>query len=162
MAIKIIVTGGTIDKVYDESSGELTFTETHIMEMLEKARCEVSVSTKVLMLLDSLEMDDDVRDEILNECINCSDSQIVVTHGTDTMVETAELLGNSVQGKTIVLLGAMIPFALQDSDGLFNLGSAITAAQCLSPGVYITMNGKIFDWNNVRKNKEKGIFEEKY
>ena len=159
MTIKLIVTGGTIDKIYDESNGELTFADTHIQEMLKQARCEVQISIKPLMLIDSLYMDDDDREKILRECENSEESQIVITHGTDTMVETAKKLGGSIKGKTIVILGAMVPYKLQGSDSLFNLGSAINAAQCLQPGVYITMNGMIFSWDKVGKNKGKGIFE---
>lgn len=160
MAIKLIITGGTIDKIYDETNGELTFSDTQINKMLEQARCEVSIAIKTLMLIDSLDMVDTDRDNLLKECVSSKESQIVITHGTDTMVETAQILGKAIQDKTIVLLGAMIPFTLQESDSLFNLGSAITAAQNLAPGVYITMNGKIFSWENVKKNKKKGIFEE--
>lgn len=159
MTIKLIVTGGTIDKIYNESNGELTFSKTHIQEMLEQARCKVPVAITHLMLIDSLDMDDDDRTAILDECARGDESKIVITHGTDTMVETAGVLGQTVKNKTIVLLGAMIPFSLKDSDALFNLGCAITAAQCLVPGVYITMNGRIFTWENVKKNKEEGIFE---
>ncbi len=161
MAIKLIVTGGTIDKIYDERNGELAFSDSHIHEMLKQSRCEVPISIKPLMLIDSLYMDDDDREKILRECKNSEESQIVITHGTDTMVETAKKLGDSIQGKTIVIFGAMVPYKLQGSDSLFNLGNAINAAQCLQPGVYITMNGRIFSWDKVRKNKEKGIFEEK-
>ncbi len=161
MAIKLIVTGGTIDKIYDERNGELAFSDSHIHEMLKQSRCEVPISIKPLMLIDSLYMDDDDREKILRECKNSEESQIVITHGTDTMVETAKKLGGSIQGKTIVIFGAMVPYKLQGSDSLFNLGNAINAAQCLQPGVYITMNGRIFSWDKVRKNKEKGIFEEK-
>ena len=159
MTIKLIVTGGTIDKVYNESNGELAFSGTHINEMLGQARCEVPVSIKNLMLIDSLDMVDKDRQEILSECENSKESKIVITHGTDTMTETAEKLGKSIKDKTIVLLGAMIPFSLKESDALFNLGCAIIAVQCLQPDVYIAMNGKIFTWGNVNKNKEKGIFE---
>jgi L-asparaginase len=159
MAIKLIITGGTIDKIYDESNGELTFSDTHIKQMLDQARCEVPVSIKNLMLIDSLDMVDKDRKVILNECKNSKESKIIITHGTDTMVETAKILGEHIQDKSIVLLGAMIPFSLNASDALFNIGCAINAVQCLQPGVYITMNGKIFTWDNVKKNKEKGIFE---
>ncbi len=159
MAIKIIITGGTIDKIYNESNGGLTFSDTHINEMLDQARCKVPVSIKNLMLIDSLDMVDKDREVILNECKNSEESKIVITHGTDTMVETAGKLGKSIRDKTIVLLGAMIPFSLKRSDALFNLGCAIIAVQCLQSNVYIIMNGKIFTWDNVNKNKEKGIFE---
>jgi len=159
MTIKLIVTGGTIDKIYNESNGKLTFSDTHINEMLDQARCEVPVSIKNLMLIDSLDMVDKDRQVILNECKNSKESKIVITHGTDSMVETAKILGDHIQDKSIVLLGAMIPFSLKESDALFNLGCAIIAVQCLQSNVYIIMNGKIFTWDNVNKNKEKGIFE---
>ena len=161
MTIRLIVTGGTIDKIYNESNGELTFSDSHINEMLEQARCKVPVAISQLMLLDSLDMVDKDRESILGECIRVNESKIIITHGTDTMVETAEVLGKSVKDKTIVLLGAMIPFSLKDSDALFNLGCAMTAVQCLDPGVFITMNGRIFTWDDVKKNKQKGIFEVK-
>jgi len=159
MTIKLIVTGGTIDKIYNESNGKLTFSDTHINEMLDQARCEVPVSIKNLMLIDSLDMVDKDRQVILNECKNSKESKIVITHGTDSMVETAKILGDHIQDKSIVLLGAMIPFSLKESDALFNLGCAIIAVQCLQSNVYIIMNGKIFTWDNVNKNKEKGIFK---
>ena len=159
MTIKLIVTGGTIDKIYNESNGKLTFSDTHINEMLDQARCEVPVSIKNLMLIDSLDMVDKDRQVILNECKNSKESKIVITHGTDSMVETAKILGDHIQDKSIVLLGAMIPFSLKESDALFNLGCAIIAVQCLQSNVYIIMNGKIFTWDNVNKNKAKGIFK---
>lgn len=159
MTIKLIVTGGTIDKIYDESNGELTFSQTHIQEMLDQARCKVPVAISHLMLIDSLDMEDNDRTAILEECARANESRIVITHGTDTMVETAGVLGQAIKDKTIVLLGAMIPFSLKNSDALFNLGSAITAVQCLEHGVYITMNGRIFTWDDVKKNKKEGIFE---
>jgi L-asparaginase len=159
-SIRILITGGTIDKEYDPLRGELTFSKSHLSNMLTQVRCKVRFVLEEIMLKDSLEMRGEDREEILKRCINCAESNVVVTHGTDTMVETARFLGKSAKGKAVVLVGAMIPYAFGASDALFNLGCAFSAVQTLPPGVYITMNGKIFFWNNVRKNKESGEFEE--
>jgi L-asparaginase len=159
-AIRILITGGTIDKEYDPLTGELTFSKSHLSNMLNLVRCKVKPILEEVMLKDSLQMRNEDREEILKKCINCLENRIIITHGTDTMVETARVLGNHAKEKTIVLVGAMIPYAFGASDALFNLGSAFSAAQALQPGVYITMNGKIFHWDNVRKNKESGEFEE--
>ena len=159
MTIKLLLTGGTIDKHYNELNGDLGFSETHIEEMLKQARCHVGLSIQQVMLKDSLEMQGIDRGQVLKACLASSESQIVITHGTDTMVDTAEVLGHKIKDNTIVLLGAMIPFTLKASDALFNLGCAISAVQCLSAGVYITMNGKVFPWNDVKKNKVVGRFE---
>jgi L-asparaginase len=158
--IRIFVTGGTFDKTYDEIEGSLAFADTHLPEMLRLGRCHVDVSVRTLMMIDSLAMTDDDRAIVVHNCRTCEESRIVVTHGTDTMVETAAALAAGVSGKTIVLTGAMVPYAFGSSDGLFNLGSALSFAQTLPPGVYIAMNGRHFQWNRVRKNKEAGIFEE--
>lgn len=158
--IRILITGGTIDKEYDPLRGELTFSKSHLSNMLNQVRCKVRFILEEIMLKDSLEMRGEDREEIVRKCIHCSENNVVVTHGTDTMVETARFLGKKVKDKTVVLVGAMIPYAFGASDALFNLGCALSAVQTLSPGVYITMNGKIFFWNNVRKNKESGEFEE--
>lgn len=158
--IRILITGGTIDKEYDPLRGELTFSRSHLSNMLNQVRCKVRFILEEIMLKDSLEMRGEDREEIVRKCIHCSENNVVVTHGTDTMVETARFLGKKVKDKTVVLVGAMIPYAFGASDALFNLGCALSAVQTLSPGVYITMNGKIFFWNNVRKNKESGEFEE--
>lgn len=160
MTIKIIVTGGTFDKEYNELTGELFFRDTHIKEMLELGRCRVKYKIKKLMMIDSLFMKKSHRMEILKECLNSLENNIVITHGTDTMAETARLLGKYIKTKTVVLTGAMIPYKFGSSDGMFNLGSAISFAQVLPPGVYIAMNGRYFNWYNVRKNKTKGEFEE--
>ena len=157
--IKFFITGGTIDKVYNELDGSLTFSETHIPEMLKQARCHVELTTETVMLKDSLEMDDVDRELISDKCSSCEASQIIISHGTDTMVNTASVLAENITDKTIVLLGAMIPYTISYSDSLFNLGCAITAVQCLKEGVYITMNGHVFPWDDVTKNKTKGIFE---
>lgn len=159
MTICIFVTGGTFDKEYDEIRGTLYFRNSHLQEMLALGRSRVEVRVKTLMLIDSLDMTDEDRDRIAAECRACDESRIVITHGTDTMVQTAAALAGNVPGKTIVLTGAMIPIAFGSSDGLFNLGSALSFAQILEPGVYVAMNGRYFPWNGVRKNRETGIFE---
>ena len=157
--ICIFVTGGTFDKTYDEILGRLSVADTHLPEMLTLGRSRVEVSIRTLMMIDSLDMTDADRQLIVRSCAGCDQSRIVITHGTDTMVETAAAIARSVQGKTVVLTGAMIPYAFGSSDGLFNLGSALSFAQVLPPGVYIAMNGQHFAWDNVRKNRETGVFE---
>jgi L-asparaginase len=159
MAIRVFVTGGTFDKEYDEVRGSLFFKDTHLPEMLRLGRCRLEVSVRTLMMIDSLEMTDEDRSTIVDHCRRCDETEIVVTHGTDTMVRTAEALAAGVPGRTIVLTGAMIPFACGSSDGLFNLGSALSFAQVLPAGVYVAMNGRWFPWNDVRKNRETGVFE---
>jgi L-asparaginase len=158
--ICIFVTGGTFDKTYDEIGGRLTFGRTHLPEMLRLGRSRVEVTIQTLMMIDSLEMTDRDRERIVRSCAECGGSRIVITHGTDTMVETAAAIARGVTGKTVVLTGAMIPYAFGSSDGLFNLGSALSFAEVLPPGVYIAMNGQHFTWNRVRKNRETGVFEE--
>lgn len=159
MKIKIFSTGGTIDKVYNEITGELTFSSTHVGEMLKRARCRIDVNIESIFMKDSLDMHEEDRQLILDRCRKCEESHIVITHGTDTMVETSCVLGKNIKDKTIVLLGAMVPYAMKDSDALFNLGCAITGVQLLSSGIYITMNGNVFSWDNVAKNRELAIFE---
>jgi L-asparaginase len=156
--IRIFITGGTFDKTYDEIRGRLTFADTHLPEMLRLGRSRVEVTLRTLMMIDSLDMTDADRDLIVHNCEQCEESRIVITHGTDTMVETAAAL-SQIDGKTIVLTGAMIPYAFGSSDGLFNLGSALSFVQTLPPGVYLAMNGQHFAWNRVRKNRETGNFE---
>lgn len=159
--VRIFVTGGTFDKEYDENTGNLFFKDTHLRDMLKLARCRMSVEVRTLMMVDSLEMDDHDRELILNQCRKCDRDRMVITHGTDTMAVTARVLGEAaITDKTIVLMGALIPFAFGSSDGLFNLGAALAFAQSLPAGVYVAMNGRIFDWNNVRKNRDIGAFEE--
>jgi L-asparaginase len=158
--ITILITGGTFDKEYDEIHGKLFFKETHLPEILKLGRCQLDVDVRTLMMIDSLEMQDADRDIILNYCRRCDDQQIVITHGTDTMEVTARLLGESNLNKTIVLTGAMIPFKFGSSDGLFNMGSALAFVQTLPPGVYVAMQGRYFLWNNFRKNRSNGTFEE--
>ena len=157
--IRIFVTGGTFDKTYDEIRGALSFEDTHLQEMLTLGRSRVDVAVRTLMMVDSLDMTDADRDRIVRSCVECPESRIVITHGTDTMVETARAIAAGVAGKTVVLTGAMIPYAFGSSDGLFNLGSALSFAQVLPAGVYIAMNGQHFEWNKVRKNRENGVFE---
>jgi L-asparaginase len=160
MPIRILVTGGTFDKEYDELNGRLFFKDTHIAEMLRLGRSRVDVTIQTVMMLDSLDMTESDRALIVQNCTGCPDERIVITHGTDTMTETAAAIARVVTDKTVVLTGAMIPYAFGSSDGLFNLGSALSFVQVLPPGVYIAMNGKWFPWNGVRKNRERGVFEE--
>jgi L-asparaginase len=157
--IRIFVTGGTFDKTYDEIHGRLSFGDTHLAEMLRLGRARVPVTVRTLMMIDSLDMTAGDRELIVRNCAQCPETCIVITHGTDTMVETAAALATGVGGKTIVLTGAMIPYAFGSSDGLFNLGSALSFVQVLLPGVYVAMNGRCFDWDRVRKNRETGVFE---
>ena len=157
--IRILVCGGTFDKQYDEITGRLFFKDTHVSEMLRLGRSRVEVSVETLMMIDSLEMRDEDRARISDACQRCEESRLVITHGTDTMVETAATLAREVTGKTVVLTGAMVPYAFGSSDGLFNLGSALSFAQALPPGVYIAMNGTAFWWNRVRKDRKSGVFE---
>ena len=160
MSIRIIITGGTFDKEYNELEGTLFFKKTHLPEMLTLGRCKLPVEITTLMLLDSLEMTDTHRALIVDQCRKTSEERIIITHGTDTMEVTAKTLGMANIGKTVILTGAIIPYKFGSSDGLFNLGSAIGLAQTLPPGIYIAMNGRYFNWDNVRKNKSTGEFEE--
>ncbi len=159
MAVRFFVTGGTFDKEYNELNGELLFQQTHLPEMLALGRSRVVAEVTTLLMIDSLQMTDDHRELIARACLEAPEDRIVVTHGTDTMVETARVLAGRVAGKTVVLTGAMVPWKFGSSDGLFNLGSALAFAQVLPPGVFVSMNGRYFPWDNVRKNKEKGEFE---
>jgi L-asparaginase len=160
MKVRIIVTGGTFDKEYDELDGTLFFRETHVPEMLKLGHCYLKVIIDTIMMMDSLSMKDADRQRILDHCKQSPEDRIVVTHGTDTMADTARLLGQSITDKTIVLTGAMIPYRFGSSDGLFNLGSALAFAQTLPPGVYVAMNGRYFNWDNVMKNRQLGVFQE--
>jgi L-asparaginase len=160
MAIRIFVTGGTFDKEYNEIDGTLFFKDTHLPEMLKLGRCKLEVDIRTLMLVDSLEMTEDDRGIIVEQCRKVSEDRIVITHGTDTIDLTAKALGIAKLPKTIVLTGAMVPYKFGSSDGLFNLGSALAFAQTLNHGVYVAMNGRYFAWDNVRKNKRTGEFEE--
>jgi len=158
--IRLLITGGTFDKEYDELQGRLFFKDTHVPEMLRLGRCRLDVAVRTIRMVDSLEMTDADRQAILANCRQAPESRIVVTHGTDTMAETARVLATAGDQKTIVLTGAMVPYAFGSSDGLFNLGSALSFVQVLPPGVYIAMNGRCFPWDRVRKNTSLGVFEE--
>lgn len=160
MSIKIFLTGGTFDKEYNELNGELFFKDSHLSEMLKLGRSRLDVDIRTLMMIDSLEMKDNDRETIAQNCLKTDADKILITHGTDTMVETAKVLAEKIKDKTIVLTGAMIPYKFGSSDGLFNLGSAMAFVQILPVGVYISMNGKYFKWDNCRKNKNIGEFEE--
>ncbi len=158
--IQVFITGGTFDKEYNFITGELFFKDTHLQEMFERGRCTLDIDVKTLMMLDSLEMTDDDRNIVINNCKRAKSDKILVTHGTDTMVKTAEALAKENIKKTIVLTGAMIPYAFgSSSDGFFNLGSALAFLQTLDHGVYIAMNGRYFNWNEVQKNRSTGYFD---
>lgn len=159
-SIRVFVTGGTFDKEYDYIHGRLFFKDTQLPEMFKLGRSTLDIRMQTLMMMDSLEMTDSDREVIAEACRTCAEEQIVITHGTDTMVNTAHNLAAGVSGKTIILTGAMIPYKFGSSDGFFNLGSALAFAQTLPHGVYITMNGRYFLWDNVRKNRTTGFFEE--
>ena len=160
--IRILATGGTFDKEYNELTGELFFKSTHLGDMLQLGRCLIDVELETLMMIDSLQMTEADRQAILDRCRAAPESRIVITHGTDTMAETAAVLGNGLAGtaKTVVLTGAMVPYKFGSSDGMFNLGTALAFAQTLPPGVYVAMNGRYFEWDSVHKNKGRGVFEE--
>ena len=160
MPVIIFVTGGTFDKEYNEIDGTLSFKETHVPEILTLGRSKVEAEVRTLMMKDSLDMTDADRSEILTACRDTPHDRIVVTHGTDTMEVTARALGEAGLPKTIVLMGAMIPYKFGSSDGLFNFGAALAFAESLPHGVYVAMNGRSFQWNNVRKNRSTGQFEE--
>jgi L-asparaginase len=159
-SIRILVTGGTFDKEYDELSGDLFFQDTHVPEMLRLGRSGLKVELRTLMMVDSLDMSDDDRKNILEHCRSCPSGRILITHGTDRLEVTARLLGQSIRDKTIVLTGAMVPYKFGSSDGLFNLGAALAFVQVLPPGVYVAMNGRALPWDRVRKNRKTGAFEE--
>lgn len=161
MTIRLLITGGTIDKQYNELDGQLILTQSGVEDMLAQGRVKLDISTEMVMLKDSLDLDDNDRQQILESCIACDESKIVITHGTDTMVETSQVLAAEIKDKTIILLGAMVPYHFKNSDALFNLGCAVAAAQTLECGVYITMNGKVFNFDEVSKNKELGEFQPK-
>ncbi len=160
--IQILITGGTFDKSYNHISGDLFFEKTHIPDMLKRSKCRLNVDVKTLMMIDSLEMTQKDIEKIIDECKKTKSSRIVITHGTDTMVNTAKKIAEKIKDKTIVLTGAMIPYAFgSSSDGFFNLGSALSFVQTLKNGVYIAINGQYFDYDKVEKNKLKGYFEKK-
>lgn len=157
--IRVIITGGTIDKHYNEINGQLTFSDSTIPDLLKTARCTVPIVYEQLELLDSLDMSDDDRHRIKKACLASNEKKIIITHGTDTMVETGLLLKSTVKDKTIVLTGAMVPYRVSNSDAMFNLGTALCAVQSQQPGTYIAMNGFVFSCDQVRKNKKLGRFE---
>ncbi len=157
--ILLLVTGGTFDKEYDELTGTLFFKETHLGDMLQLGRCRLQTEIEKLMMIDSLDMTDDHRQAILLRCRKATSKHIVITHGTDTMQQTAAVLGKANLNKTIILTGAMVPYKFGSSDGMFNLGCALAFVQVLPRGVYVAMNGGYFPWNDVRKNRMLGIFE---
>lgn len=158
MSLRVLVTGGTFDKEYDELKGTLGFGRTHVPEMLRLGRCRVTARVTVLMMKDSLFMTAADRRRILTACRRAKESRLVVTHGTDTMAETAAVLGRGLTGKTVVLTGAMRPYRFGSSDGMFNLGSALSFAQALPPGVYVAMNGRVLPWDDCRKDRRQGVF----
>lgn len=159
--IQIYVTGGTFDKEYNYITGELFFRDTHLSKLLVQGRNNIPLDIKTLMMIDSYDMTEEDRDIIAYNCKKCKHDNIIITHGTDTMVETAKVLSErKIKDKTIVLTGAMVPIAFGSSDGFFNLGSSLAFAQALPPGVYISMNGRYYNWDNVKKNKKTGFFEE--
>ena len=157
--IRILATGGTFDKEYDEINGKLFFKDSHIKEILKLGRCQAPIELRTLMLIDSLEMTDNERSLLAYNCENCEEDMIIVTHGTDTMAQTAVYLKQRIKNKTIILTGAMIPYRFGASDALFNLGNALGFVQALPHGVYVVMNGTCFDAEKVKKNKKTGIFE---
>jgi L-asparaginase len=159
MGIRIFITGGTFDKEYNELTGQLYFKDTHLHDLLEMGRSQLDLEIRTLMMIDSLEMTDEDRELIAHQCRHCEENRIVITHGTDTMAITASVLAEKVKDKTIVITGAMVPYKFGSSDGMFNLGSALAFVQTLPFGVYIAMNGKIFEGKNVKKNKSTGEFE---
>ena len=159
MSLRIIATGGTFDKHYNELNGTLGFTDSHLPEVLTRSRVTIPVALDTLPLRDSLDMQDADRERVLAACQASAETAIVIVHGTDTMKETAAVLGAASLGKTIVLTGAMIPYSIRHSDAMFNLGFATAAAQILPAGVYVAMNGQVFAWDNVTKNRAAGVFQ---
>jgi L-asparaginase len=158
-SIRIIITGGTFDKHYDEIRGELSFKDTHLPDIVKQVRVSMPVELEINQLIDSLHMQDVNRRSVLESCAVARERRLIITHGTDTMTATAKLLGEARLDKTIVITGAMVPYMVQGSDALFNLGTAFAACQILPSGVYIAMSGRVFEWDKVRKNREKGVFE---
>ncbi len=158
--ILALVTGGTFDKEYNMINGQLYFKDTHLPEMFQRGRSTLDITVRTLMMIDSVEMTDQDREIIAENCKRVNTNYIIITHGTDTMVETAKLLHDKqIEGKTIILVGAIIPYKFgMSSDGFFNLGAALAFVQSMPSGVYIAMHGECFDWDDVRKNKETGYF----
>lgn len=160
MTIRLFVTGGTFDKTYDYLRGELFFEDTQLPEMLRLGRNTIDIQMRTLMMVDSLDMTPEDRNLIAHNVLTCDEDRVLITHGTDTMVETAKTIAGLVKHKTVVLTGAMVPYRFGSSDGFFNLGSSMAFVQVLEPGVYVVMNGRYFNWDNVRKNRQTGFFEE--
>lgn len=159
--IQIFITGGTFDKEYNYITGELFFKDTHLPSMLERGRCTIDTNVKTIMMMDSLKMTNEDRLLILNQCKESETDKIIITHGTDTIVETAHFLAKENLEKTIILTGAMVPYAFgNSSDGFFNLGSALAFVQTLPQGVFVVMNGRYFNFDGVKKNRQTGNFEE--
>ena len=161
MTVRLLITGGTFDKEYNELTGALFFKDTHVPEILRAGRCHLDVDVRTLMMMDSLDMTEVEREIIVENCRRCRRDRIVVTHGTDSMELTARALGQAIRDRTIVLTGAMVPYMVTSSDAVFNFGCAVTAAQLSPPGVWIAMNGRVFRWDAVRKNRDLGVFEPK-
>ena len=159
MTIRILICGGTFDKEYDELSGKLFFRKTHVGEMLNLGRSKLKIKLEKVFMIDSLDMNLTHRKRLLEKCKKSKEDRIVITHGTDTMVESAKIIGQAQLNKAIVFTGAMIPYKFGSSDGLFNLGAALAFAQTLQPGVYVAMNGRYFRYDHVLKDKSKGIFK---
>ena len=159
MKVRLMITGGTIDKFYNQSNGELEFEQTHFPEMIKRARIEVDIISEELLLIDSLDMVDSDRQLILDSCEKCEEEFILITHGTDTMCDTAKLLGERQINKTIVLFGSMVPYAVNNSDALFNFGCALGSLRLLESGVYVAMNGRALHWSDVEKNRDLGVFQ---
>ena len=160
MTIKILITGGTVDKDYDELTGNLVFRSTHVPDMLGSGRCGLDIEIAEVMIADSAYMTDADREAISAHCKESPEDRIIIMHGSDSMVTTAEFLARSTRDKTVILTGALIPYALNGSEAMFNLGAALAFVQTLPHGVYISMNGRVFAWDNARKNKRTGEFEE--
>ena len=161
MAIRIFVTGGTFDKEHDPISESFVFDETHLPELLKRSRSLLDTKVRTVMLIDSLDITKGDQEIILKACEDAEEDKIIITHGTSNMEKTAQFLGKSIKNKTVVLTGAMIPYVFRNSDALFNMGAALAFVQTLPHGVYITMNGKYYNWDNVTKNTKLGLFEEK-
>lgn len=159
MKVRVFATGGTFDKIFDEVGETMIFGETHLHEMLDLAKNKSDTKIETLMLIDSLHMRDEDRKKILEECSSCKEDRIIITHGTSTIIETAKFLANGIKDKAIILTGATVPYSFGKSDALFNLGYAFGVIQLVEKGVYIAMNGKLFEWHNVKKNKDAAKFE---
>ena len=159
MKIKIFTTGGTIDKIYFDSKSDYQVGDPQANGVLERANVVLDYEVESILRKDSLDFTDEDRALIRKKVAATSSHRLVITHGTDTMIETAKVL-EDIPGKTIVMTGSMYPAQFRDSDAVFNLGCAVTGAQILGPGVYIAMNGRIYSPHQTRKNVELNRFEE--